>query len=74
MVDEEFIRFTNENLRPFVWTRNVDAILEMVAHCKAVIGTPQCSASDASLHSLDGFVSSTIHVVILASEARREPF
>lgn len=36
---EEFIRMTNENPKPFVWTKKVDAILEKVAHCKAVTGT-----------------------------------
>ena len=36
---EDFIRLNNENPKPFVWTKKVDAILEKVAHCKAVIGT-----------------------------------
>ena len=36
---EEFIRINNENPRPFVWTKKVDAILEKVAHCKPVTGT-----------------------------------
>jgi len=37
---EDFIRVNNENPKPFVWTKKVDAILEKVAHCKAVFGTP----------------------------------
>ena len=37
---EDFIRVNNENPKPFVWMKKVDAILEKVAHCKAVIGTP----------------------------------
>lgn len=37
---EDFIRVTNENPKPFVWTKKADAILEKVAHCKADIGTP----------------------------------
>jgi len=36
---EEFIRINNANPKPFVWTKNVDAILEKVAHCKAVTVT-----------------------------------
>jgi transposase len=36
---EDFIRLNNETPKPFVWTKKVDAILEKVAHCKAVIGT-----------------------------------
>jgi len=36
---EDYIRVNNENPRPFVWTKKVDAILEKVAHCKAVIET-----------------------------------
>jgi transposase len=36
---EDFIRVNNENPKPFVWTKKVDAILEKVAHCKAVTGT-----------------------------------
>ena len=35
----DFIRVNNENPKPFVWTKKVDAILEKVAHCKAVIET-----------------------------------
>ncbi len=37
---EEFIRVNNENPKPFVWTKKVNDILEKIAHCKAVIGTP----------------------------------
>jgi len=36
---EDFIRINNEIPKPFVWTKKVDAILEKVAHCKAVIET-----------------------------------
>jgi len=36
---EDFIRLNNENPKPFVWTKKVDAILEKVSHCKAVMGT-----------------------------------
>jgi DDE superfamily endonuclease len=36
---EEFIRINNENPKPFIWTKKVNAILEKVAHCKAVTGT-----------------------------------
>jgi len=36
---EEYIRLNNENPKPFVWTKNVDSILEKVSHCKAVIVT-----------------------------------
>jgi len=36
---EEFIRVNNANPKPFVWTKNVDAILEKVARCKAVTVT-----------------------------------
>ena len=36
---EDFIRLNNENPKPFVWTKKVDAILKKVAHCKAVTGT-----------------------------------
>ena len=37
---EEFIRINNENPKPFIWTKKVDAILEKIAHCKAVTVTP----------------------------------
>ena len=36
---EEFIRLNNHNPKPFVWTKKVEAILEKVSHCKAVIET-----------------------------------
>jgi transposase len=36
---DDFIRLHNENPKPFVWTKKVDALLEKVARCKAVIGT-----------------------------------
>lgn len=36
---EDFIRVTNEEPKPFVWTKKVDAILEKIAHCKAVTET-----------------------------------
>jgi len=36
---KEFIRVNNENPKPFVWTKKVDAILEKIAHCKAVTVT-----------------------------------
>jgi hypothetical protein len=36
---EEFVRLNNENPKPFVWTKKVDAILEKIAHCKAVTVT-----------------------------------
>jgi len=36
---KEYIRLNNENPKPFVWTKNVDSILEKVSHCKAVIVT-----------------------------------
>ena len=32
---EQYVRCTNENPRPFVWTKRVDEILEKVRHCKA---------------------------------------
>jgi transposase len=37
---QEFIRINNQNPKPFVWTKNVDQILEKVGHCKAVTETP----------------------------------
>ncbi len=37
---EEFVRMNNENPKPFVWTKKVDAILEKIARCKAVTVTP----------------------------------
>lgn len=36
---DEFIRLHNQNPKPFVWTKKVEAILEKIAHCKAVIET-----------------------------------
>lgn len=36
---EDFIRVNNENPKPFVWTKKVDAILEKISHCKAVTET-----------------------------------
>jgi len=36
---EDYIRVNNKEPNPFVWTKKVDAILDKVAHCKAVIGT-----------------------------------
>jgi transposase len=38
---EDFIRVNNENPKPFVWTKKVEAILEKVAHCNSVIVTPR---------------------------------
>jgi len=35
----EYIEITNENPKPFVWTKKVDAILEKVSRCKAIAGT-----------------------------------
>ena len=36
---DEYLRVTNENPKPFVWTKKVDEILEKVAYCKAVTET-----------------------------------
>jgi len=36
---EEFIRVNNANPKPFVWTKQVDVILEKIARCKAVTVT-----------------------------------
>ncbi len=36
---EDFIQVNNEHPNPFIWTKKVEAILEKVAHCKAVTGT-----------------------------------
>jgi transposase len=36
---EDYIRVNNENPKPFVWTKKVDAILEKVNQCKDIIGT-----------------------------------
>jgi hypothetical protein len=38
-VIEDYIRLNNANPKPFVWTKNVDTILEKIAHCKAAIVT-----------------------------------
>jgi len=37
---KEFIRVNNQNPKPFVWTKKIEAILEKVNHCKAVTVTP----------------------------------
>ena len=34
---DEFIRLTNKNPKPFVWTKTVKDILTKIEHCKAVI-------------------------------------
>jgi transposase len=36
---EEFIKVTNDNPKPFVWTKKIDQILEKIGRCKAVIET-----------------------------------
>ena len=36
---EEYIQVTNENPKPFVWTKKAEAILEKVSYCKAVMET-----------------------------------
>ena len=36
---EDYIKITNENPKPFVWTKKVDAILDKISRCKAVAGT-----------------------------------
>jgi transposase len=36
---DEFIRLTNKNPKPFVWTKTVEDILEKIKHCKAVFET-----------------------------------
>jgi transposase len=36
---EEFIRFNNQEPKPFVWTKKVEDILTKVGHCKAAIET-----------------------------------
>jgi len=38
---EDYIRGNNENPKPFVWTKKVEAILEKTARCKAVSETVQ---------------------------------
>jgi len=37
---QDFIRINNQNPKPFVWTKKVEAILEKVAHCQAATETP----------------------------------
>jgi transposase len=36
---EEYIRYNNENPKPFIWTKRADEIIKKVAHCRAVIET-----------------------------------
>lgn len=36
---EEYIHLTNDDPKPFVWTKKADQILEKLSHCKAVIET-----------------------------------
>jgi transposase len=36
---EEYIRYTNDDPKPFVWTKRAEDIIEKVAHCKAVFET-----------------------------------
>ena len=36
---DEFILVNNRNPKPFVWTKKVEAILEKINHCKAIIET-----------------------------------
>jgi hypothetical protein len=36
---EEFIRVDKANPKLFLWTKNVDEILEKVAHCRAITVT-----------------------------------
>ena len=36
---EEYIRLTNDDPKPFVWTKKADQILEKLSHCKAVTET-----------------------------------
>ena len=38
-VIEEYIRYNNEDPKPFVWTKKVEQILEKVNCCKGVIET-----------------------------------
>jgi len=37
---DDYIKITNENPKPFVWTKKVDIILDKISRCKAVAGTP----------------------------------
>jgi hypothetical protein len=36
---DEFILVNNKNLKPFVWTKKVEDILEKISRCKAIIET-----------------------------------
>jgi transposase len=36
---EEYIRYNNEDPKPFVWTKRAEDIIKKVSHCKAVIET-----------------------------------
>jgi hypothetical protein len=36
---EAFLQANNENPKPFVWTASVEAILEKVSKCKAILET-----------------------------------
>jgi transposase len=36
---DDYIKITNENPMPFVWTKKVDAVLDKISRCKAVTGT-----------------------------------
>jgi hypothetical protein len=36
---EEYIRFNNENPKPFVWTKRAEDIIKKVSNCKATIET-----------------------------------
>ena len=36
---EEYIRYNNEDPKPFVWTKRAEDIIEKVSHCKAIIET-----------------------------------
>lgn len=36
---EEYIKLNNQNLKPFVWTKNVAQIIEKINHCKATVET-----------------------------------
>jgi transposase len=36
---DDYIKITNENPIPFVWTKKVDTILNKISRCKAVAGT-----------------------------------
>jgi len=36
---EEYIRFNNEDPKPFVWTKRAEDIIKKVSNCKAIIET-----------------------------------